>query len=99
MSDRSVIVAGWLRVDPGSRQRYLQGHRSVIEAARAAPGCIDFHLTPDPIEDDRINVFEHWESVEAVERFRGSGPSDDDQNAIVDARVDQFDIASHTSLT
>ena len=99
MADRPVIVAGWIRVDPSARQRYLDDHRPVIEAARVAPGCVDFHLTPDPIEDDRINVYEHWESAAAVERFRGSGPGDDDQQAIRDAHVDQFDIASRTSLT
>jgi quinol monooxygenase YgiN len=99
MADPPVIVAGWLRVDPSARRRYLDEHRAAIEAARAAPGCLDFHLTPDPIEDDRINVFEHWESAAAVERFRGSGPDDNDQQAILEAHVDQFDIAARTSLT
>jgi hypothetical protein len=53
---------------------------------------------PRPIDDDRINVFEHWESAADVERFRGSGPGDDDQEAMLDAEVDQFEIASRTAL-
>jgi quinol monooxygenase YgiN len=70
----------------------------VIEAARSTDGCIDFHLAADPIEPDRINVYEHWETVEAVEAFRGSGPSSDQTAAIHDARMFQYEIASSTKL-
>ncbi len=47
-----IIVAGWLRVDQQQRQEYLDACRPVIEAARRAPGCLDFYLTADPLEDD-----------------------------------------------
>ena len=94
-----IIVSGWLRLDVGMRRQYLEGCLPVVEAARQAPGCLDFHLSADPIEDDRINVFERWEDVESVERFRGDGPADHQQAAILDARVDQHEIASTTSLT
>jgi quinol monooxygenase YgiN len=97
--DVLVIVSGWLRVRPEGRAAYLDGCREVTIAARAAAGVIDFHLTPDPIEDDRINIFEQWESVEAVEAFRGSGTSDEQNAVIVAAHVEQHEIASTISLT
>jgi len=93
-----VIVSGWLRVRTEERATYLDGCRAVVIAARAAPGVIDFHLSADPIEDDRINVFEQWESVEAVEAFRGAGPSGDQAAAIIGAHVEQHQIASTISL-
>ena len=93
-----IIVSGWLRVRPEERQAYLDGCLAVVEAARSAPGCFDFHLSADPIEADRINVFEQWESVEHVEQFRGSGPSDDQAAAITGAHVEQHEIASTTAL-
>jgi len=71
----------------------------VVQAARAADGCIDFHISADPIEADRINIFEQWESTEVVEAFRGSGPSADQQATILDAKVMQHDVAASTSLT
>ena len=71
----------------------------MIQEARASDGCIDFHISADPIEADRINIFEQWESTEAVEAFRGSGPSDDQQAAILDAKVTQHEISGSTSLT
>lgn len=94
-----IIVSGWLRVDEQQRQEYLDGCLPVIEAARRTPGCLDFSLTADPLEHDRINIFEQWEDVESVERFRSSGPSDEQQAVILDARVHQHDIASTVSLT
>lgn len=94
-----IIVAGWLRVRPEDRESYLAESHEVIVAAREAPGVIDFHLSPDPIEPDRINVFEQWESVEAVESFRGSGPSDEQGEMMLGAHVEQHEIASTTSLT
>lgn len=94
-----IIVAGWLRVDVAHRSRFLQECRTAIESARSTAGCLDFHLAADPLDPGRINVFERWQDVESVERFRGSGPSDDQQAAILDAHVDQYEIESITPLT
>lgn len=93
-----IIVSGWLRVDEAERDRYLAGCHEVIDAARSSDGCIDFHLSADPIEPDRINVFEHWESVAAVEAFRGSGPSDEQSASIRDASMWQYEVSSSTKL-
>jgi quinol monooxygenase YgiN len=93
-----IIVSGALYVDNADRDSFLEGCRDVIGAARAADGCVDFHLAADPIDPDRINVYEQWESVEAVESFRGSGPSSEQSAAIRDARVFQHEVASSTKL-
>lgn len=71
-----IIVAGYLRVAPVDRAEYLAGCVEVARQARSAPGCFDFHLSADPIESDRINIFERWDTVADVEAFRGSGTSD-----------------------
>lgn len=93
-----IIVSGNIRTDPAERDDYVVGCRHVITLARQAPGCLDFHITADPIEPDRINIFEQWESVADVEAFRGSGPSGDQQAAIVDAAVYQHVIESTERL-
>jgi quinol monooxygenase YgiN len=93
-----IIVAGSVYVNEADRDGYLDGCREVIVAARSSPGCIDFHLSADPIEPDRINVFEQWESVDAVEVFRGSGPSTEQTASIRRAAVYQHETASSTAL-
>jgi len=93
-----IIVSGPLFVDPPARDSYLQACRGLIETARQTPGCRDFYLAADPVEPGRINVYEQWDSVAAVEAFRGSGPSGEQADAIRDARVFQHEVASSQQL-
>lgn len=93
-----IIVSGKLYVDADDRGAYLAGCREVIEQARAQAGCLDFHLTGDPLEAGRINVFEAWESAEALEAFRGAGPSSSQTARIRGAQVFQHVVASTTQL-
>ena len=87
-----IIVAGALLVDPQERDAYLAGCVAVVEAARHAPGCLDFALSADLIEPGRINVFERWTSDEDLQRFRGSGPDDAQQAALLEIRVDEYTV-------
>ena len=68
-----IIVAGNLRVAAGERDRYLAAVAGVTGLARSAPGCLDFVQAADPLDAERINVFERWESDEDLENFRTSG--------------------------
>jgi quinol monooxygenase YgiN len=88
-----VIVAGHITVKPKQRESYLAGCMSVVEQARRAAGCLDFAITADLIDPGRVNLFERWESQEAVETFRGSGPSDEQGAAMLSASVAEYDIA------
>ena len=93
-----VIVAGHVVVDPKRRDSHLTGCVEVVRQARRTPGCLDFALSADVLEPGRINVFERWESQAAVEAFRGSGPSDEQAEAIVSASVAEYDIADERAL-
>jgi quinol monooxygenase YgiN len=93
-----IIVSGVIHVDPDARDEHLAGCRAVIEQARDAPGCLDFHLSADPIDPSRINVYEQWESQADVEAFRVAGGGDDEGAAIVSAAVVQHEVASSQPL-
>jgi quinol monooxygenase YgiN len=93
-----VIVAGHVVVDPEERDDYLAGCVEVVRQARRAPGCLDFSLSADLLEPGRVNIFERWESVAAVQAFRGSGPSDEQGAAIRTASVAEYDISDERSL-
>ena len=82
-----VIVAGHVTVEPQQRESYLTGCVSVVERARRAAGCLDFAITADLIDPGRVNLFERWESQEAVATFRGSGSSDNQSAAMLSASV------------
>ena len=94
-----IIVAGHLVVAEADRDEVLAGCAGVVEQAREAPGCLDFSVSADLLDPGRINIFERWESVAAVEAFRGSGPSDEQSAAMLSASVAEYDIADVRSLT
>ncbi|WP_328650823.1 antibiotic biosynthesis monooxygenase [Micromonospora sp. NBC_00330] len=88
-----LIISGSLRVEPATRDAYLSDCRPIIAQARATAGCLDFLLAADPMEPDRIHVYERWESAEQLAAFRGSGPDDVQGAAILDADVQRYLIA------
>jgi quinol monooxygenase YgiN len=94
-----IIVAGQILVEPAQREAYLQTCVDVIEQARRAPGCLDFALTADLVTAGRINVFERWESAEAVRSFRGDGPSEEQQAEMISASVSEYDVSAVNDLT
>jgi quinol monooxygenase YgiN len=85
-----VIVAGYLVVDPEEREAYLEGCREVVELARRTDGCLDYALSADVLDPGRINVFERWESLEALEEFRGRGVQGEQAAAIRAAQVSEY---------
>lgn len=92
-----LIIAGRLRVDAAHRDRYLAATAGVAPAARRFPGCLDFVQAADPVEPDRINVYERWETDEALMAFRTSGsPEDEPEPApdILDADVRKYRISA-----
>ncbi|MGH7272520.1 MAG: putative quinol monooxygenase, partial [Polyangiaceae bacterium] len=62
--------------------------------ARRTPGCLDFVVAVDPVEADRVNVYEEWQSEAALEAFRGAGPGGEISAMIVRAEVARHHIAS-----
>jgi quinol monooxygenase YgiN len=94
-----VIVAGHICVEPLKRESYLTECRDVVRQARRTPGCLDYAISADLLDPSRIDVFERWESQAAVDAFRGSGPSDEQQGAIVSASVSEYDVGGQRQLT
>ncbi|MGW5717447.1 putative quinol monooxygenase [Amycolatopsis sp. NPDC003865] len=89
-----IIVAGWLAVAPEERDAYLAGCAKAVRLAREAPGCLEYALGADLLDSGRITVYERWESDEDLERFRGSGPSDEQSAQILDASVARYRISA-----
>lgn len=79
---------------PEAHAAYLEGCRTVIEAARKAPGNLDFALSADLLDASRINVYERWESDEQLLEFRGSGPDGEQTAEILDATVAKYRISA-----
>ena len=89
-----IIVAGRIEIAPGRRDAFVLASAEAVIAARQAPGCHDFSVTPDSVDPNRVNVFERWGSAAELEAFRGEGPGDDLSADIVGADVSRYEISS-----
>lgn len=87
-----IIVAGKLFIEKGKRQDFLASSREAMIQARATPGCRDFVVSADPLDEARVNIFEEWETEAALIQFRGNGPDDALTSLIVDASVTQREV-------
>ena len=89
-----IIISGTIYVRPGQREAFLAASMEAVAAARSSPGCLDFVVAADPIEPDRVNVYEQWESEAQLEAFRCDGPGDDLSSDIVKADVSRHQVSS-----
>jgi quinol monooxygenase YgiN len=89
-----LIIAGHLVVSPTDRDAYVAECVTAVEAARVAPGCLDFSVTADSVDPSRIRIYERWENEELLLNFRGSGPTDSQQAVIVAADVKRYGVSS-----
>lgn len=88
-----IIVAGRIFVRAGARDRFLAlSAKSIVEARRAA-GCRDFVVAPDPLDENRVNVYEEWDSRDALTAFRGAGPDGELSSLIESAQVAEHSVS------
>ncbi|MCX6407917.1 MAG: antibiotic biosynthesis monooxygenase [Propionibacteriales bacterium] len=92
-SPHSVVVAGWLRVEPAARDAYVAACRPVVELARRTDGCLAFALTADSVDPGLVQVHEHWTDEVALLAFRAL-PDDDavELPEVLDADVRRYHV-------
>ena len=87
-----IIVAGYIRVAVKNRNVFLEASADAVRLARQELECLDFSVSADYVDDERVNVFERWESRSALMSFRGGGPTDSLNALIIGAEVGEFEV-------
>jgi quinol monooxygenase YgiN len=63
-----AVEAAITVADAASRQAIIERSAPIQQATRDdEPGCLVYCFAPDPCQDDLIQVYELWESEEALE--------------------------------
>ena len=62
-----VIVGGEFEVDPAQRDAFLAEREAMVRTSRAEDGCLEYTYAADPLADDRVILFERWESQAALD--------------------------------
>ena len=92
-----TIVSGKLRIKSGCRNEFIERSIHSIELARKTEGCSDFSVSSDPIDPDRVNVYEMWVSRKALEGFRNSGTEDDLFSLVESFDVSEYEIQANNT--
>lgn len=87
-----IIVAGKLFINPTQRTNFLKLTRAAVDAARQTKGCIDFAVSADLIDNNRVNVFEMWKTQKELESFRNEGPGEDLSRMILKYEIKEYEI-------
>jgi quinol monooxygenase YgiN len=88
----AIIVAGKLKLKPGSRDEFIEKSLEAISQARELDACEDFSVSPDPIDENRVNIFENWIARDSLEEFRNSGPDNDSFSLVESFDVSEYEI-------
>lgn len=55
-----LIVAGHFVVDPSEQQAFVAGRADAMKATRDEPGCLEYVMSADPVDESRVVLFERW---------------------------------------
>lgn len=88
----AIIVAGKLKLKPGSRHEFIEKSCDAIRQARALAACEDFSVSPDPIDENRVNIFEKWLARAPLELFRNTGPDNDSFALVESFEINEYEI-------
>ena len=92
-----VIVAGWMDYEPGDRAGMLKALAELGRRTREAePGCLDYAMTPDPGDQRRIRVFEHWASQQALDEHFATPHIKDFRAAVAGLTRVGVSLTAHT---
>ena len=87
-----IIVAGHVRVAAADRDAFVVQSGEAVRLARNASGCHDFAVSADPVDPERVNVYERWSDRDALQAFRGDGPGDELGALIVSVEVAEYEV-------
>src|ERR1700728_1730170 len=69
-----IIVGGRFEVEPEQREEFIFSRHDLIRTSRVEAGCLEYTFCADPIEPDRVVLFERWEMQADLDaRLTGMG--------------------------
>lgn len=90
----AIIVIGKLTMKSGLRDEFVEKSQEAILLARKNEGCVEFSVSPDPIDLNRVNIFEKWISRTALDAFRNSGPENNIFSLVESFDVNEYEVST-----
>ena len=99
-----VIVGGTFIVDPERREEFLAAQLELMRISRAEQGCLEYTFSADPLDPDRVVLFERWATEDDLDahlragdarRAAGTSPGG---VAALSSSIILYDVASERPL-
>jgi quinol monooxygenase YgiN len=65
-----IIIAGYTRTESHKRDAAVDAFAAMVGRARKQDGCLDLSISSDPVDPERINVFECWRDQQSLNAWR-----------------------------
>ena len=65
-----IIIAAFTLTEADKRDTAVQAHIDMVERARKWDGCLDLSISADPLDPERVNIFEQWRDQNALDAWR-----------------------------
>ena len=92
-----IVVAGYLRLRPGTFDRLSTHMEVMIAASRAEKGCHAYSYGRDVIDPDTIRVFELWNSQDDLDRHFATAHLKAWRQALADAGIESRELSAYTA--
>ena len=70
-----IIIAGYSRTESDKRDAAVETFAAMVARARKRDGCLDLSISSDPVDPERINVFECWRDQQSLNAWRRAARS------------------------
>jgi len=65
-----IIIAGYTLTDARKREAAVEAFAAMVGRARKYDGCLDFSISADSVDPERVNLFECWRDQQALNAWR-----------------------------
>ena len=98
-----IVVVGYITINPEMRAEAEAAIATLVPLTVAEEGCVEYRYAADILEPNRINIWEQWESEEAMTAHMGTAHLADFMTAVGACiggplEITRHDIASSSKI-
>jgi quinol monooxygenase YgiN len=98
-----IVVTGYLTIDPAKRAEVEAAIATLVPLTVAEDGCVEYRYATDVLEPNRINIWEQWESEDAMTAHMGTSHLADFMGVVGTCiggpvEITRHDVATSTKL-
>ena len=98
-----IVVVGYLTINPDMRAEVEAAIATLVPLTVAEEGCVEYRYATDVLDANRINIWEQWESEEAMTAHMGTAHLADFMTVMGSCiggplEITRHDIASSTKI-